>query len=413
MLALVLAGGKGSRMEVLTEGRAKPTLPFGGVFRLLDVVMSNVANSNIDDAWVVAQYGSSTLDRVLAHGRPWDLDRNRGGLRVIAPQEGLGEHEDGMARGNTDSLFRFRGLVKEFAPDIVLVLSSDHVYRLDYRQVIAQHLDKGAECTIVTTDFVDEESSNHTLVYTRGSKATAHAHQAVRVENKPDGGGEGAVATEVFVYSADVLLEVLEELHADLPEGESLSDFGEDLLPALVQRGKTYTFDLGGYWRDLGRPSAYLAAHRDLLRGDVDVFSDPAWPISTGRFMRPSAWIAEHARVTDSMVATGCRVEGEVHGSVLGQGVVVEAGAVVRDSVVMSDVVIRAGAQVGTSIVADNAVIGANARVGSMTVSGEGGRLRSEDVTLLGVEVRVDGGAVVAQGERLGPGARRRRARND
>lgn len=410
VLAVILAGGKGSRMEVLTENRAKPTLPFGGVFSLLDIVMSNARNSNIDDVWVVQQYGASTLDAVLAHGRPWDLDRNHGGLRVITPQQGLGSAEDGMAAGNTDSLFRFRGLIKEFAPDLVLVLSADHVYRLDYRDVIAMHLDKGAECTIVTTGFHEEETEHHTLVYTEGRGAAQHGRKVTRVENKPQGGGDGAVATEVFLYSADVLLTVLEQLFEELPDGEHLSDFGEDLLPALIDRGQAYAYELGGYWRDLGRPSAYLEAHRSLITGEVGVVDDPSWPILTATPMRTSAFVAPKAEVSNSMVAPGCRVEGRVLGSVLGQGVLVEKGAVVKDSIIMSDTVIRAGAEVASTIVADRAVIGAGAHVGEFIPGDRAERTRSHEVTLIGSEARIDGGAAVDAGTRVSPGGRHRKS---
>ncbi len=412
VLAVVLAGGKGSRMEVLTEQRAKPTLPFGGVFSLLDIVMSNVRNSRIDDAWVVLQYHSSSVDPVLAHGRPWDLDRNNGGLRVLQPQEGLGDDEDGMASGNSDCLFRFRGLIEEFAPDVVLVLSADHAYKLDYRDVIAAHLANEAECTIVTSTFTVQEAANHTLVHTerdaRSSEA-AHGARVTRIEHKPDEASTRTVATEVFAYDAAVLLQVLEQLFDALPQGESLGDFGDDLLPALVDRGRAYTHHLPGYWRDLGRPSAYLAAHHDLLADEVDVFDDTAWPMLTATPARPGSRVTPGGRVDDSMIASGCHIAGTVERSVLGLGVRVEEGAHVVDSVIMSDAVIRAGAQVGWSLVDTEVTVGAGAKVGSMTKPRNGERVRSEDITLIGRRARIDGHAVVEVGRRIAPGTRRRR----
>lgn len=414
VLAIVLAGGKGSRMEVLTQERAKPTLPFGGVFTLLDIVLSNVRNSHIDDAWVVLQYHSSSVDPVLAHGRPWDLDRNIGGLRVLQPQEGLGDDEDGMASGNTDSLFRFRGLIEEFAPELVLVLSADHAYKIDYRDVIAAHLANDAECTIVTSTFDPEEAGNHTLVHTeKGGRSSVDSHgsRVTRIDHKPDEIETETVATEVFLYDADVLLKVLQELFDALPEDEHLSDFGEDLLPALVERGRSFTFHLPGYWRDLGRPSAYLAAHQDLLAGEVDIFDDPAgWPMLTATAQRPGSRITPEGTVSDSMVASDCHIAGTVQRSVLGPGVCVEEGAHVVDSIVMTDSVIRKNAQVGWSIVDARVTVGADARVGSMTRPANGGRVHSDNLTLLGQRARVDGGAVVRMGERISSGARRRRA---
>lgn len=412
VLALVLAGGKGSRMEVLTDDRAKPTLPFGGVFTLLDIVMSNVRNSRIDDAWVLLQYHAATVDPVLAHGRPWDLDRNIGGLRVLQPQEGLGENEDGMAAGNSDSLFRFRGLIAEFDPDLVLVLSADHAYKLDYRDVIATHLANDAECTIVTSRFDTEEAANHTLVHTEGASNSkdGRARRVTRIEHKPDEADTDTVATEVFLYTTGVLLEVLQSLFDSLPEGEQLSDFGEDLLPALVERGRAYTHPMPGYWRDLGRPAAYVSAHHDLLEGSVDVFDDPAWPMLTATAQRPGTRVTPRGRIDDSMVAAGCLIEGSVERSVLGLGVHVAAGARVVDSIVMSDTVIRENAQVGWSIVDTRVTVGAGAEVGSMTKPGNGGRARSDDITLVGARARIDGGAMVKTGERINPGSRRRRS---
>lgn len=403
VLAIVLAGGKGSRMEVLTQERAKPTLPFGGVFTLLDLVLSNLRNSHIDDVWVTLQYHASSVDPVLAHGRPWDLDRNIGGLRVLQPQEGLGDDEDGMAVGNTDTLFRFRGLIEDFAPDLVLMLSADHAYKLDYRGVIAAHLANEAECTVVTTTIDRDEADNHTLVHTQGARVT-------RVDHKPDGAETDTVATEVFVYDTDVLLAVLQKLFDALPEGEHLADFGEDLLPALVERGHTYAHRLRGYWRDLGRPSAYLAAHRELLDGQVDIFDDPTgWPMLTATAQRPGSHITPEGTVSDSMIASGCTVSGAVERSVLGPGVVVEAGARVVDSIIMADTVIRAGAEVGWSILDRRVTVGPEARVGSMTRPAGSGRVHSEQVTLIGQRARIDGGAVVEAGERVAPGGRRRR----
>lgn len=401
VLALILAGGQGSRMDVLTRQRAKPTLPFGGAFSLIDLVMSNVANSELSDVWVVQQYQSFSLQPVLAHGRPWDLDRSQRGLRVVNPQEGLGDDEDGMAHGNTDALYRFRGLVRDSGAEHVLVLSADHAYRLDYRDVVAAHLEAGAECTVVTTTMNRDEASHHTLVHVEG----ADPGRVVRVEHKPDEASTTTVASEVFLYRVDALLAVLEYLHDALPEGERLGDFGEDLLPAMVERGGTIAFALPGYWRDLGRPSAYLNAHHDLLDGTADVFDDPAWPMRTALPRRRSAHVAESALIRDSLIGDGCRIAGVVERSVLGPGVVVEAGARVVDSVLMADVVVEADALVGWSIVDDGVRVGSRARIGATEHPSAPGRLRSRDVTMVGGGVAVPPDVLVSPGSRISPDA--------
>lgn len=193
--------------------------------RVLALVLAGGKGSRIEDAWVVPQYRSSSLDQVIAHGRPWDLDRSRGGLRLLHPQEGLGEHEDGMASGNSDSLFRFRELIAEVEPDVVLVLSADHVYRMDFRDVVAAHLENEAECTIVTTDFFVEEAGNHTLVHFHGESSRGKGASSARngskvtsIEQKPEQAGTNVVATEVFCYEPQVLIDTLTELFDASPK---------------------------------------------------------------------------------------------------------------------------------------------------------------------------------------------------
>ena len=288
VLAIVQAGGAGGRMDVLTLERAKPALPFAGSYQLLDFPLSNLVNSRIDDVWLSVQYQASALGEQVLNGRPWDLDRTRGGLRLVVPQEGTGSmDEEGFAKGNADELFRLRDQIRTAAPDLVIVMSADHVYRLDYRDVIHTHREKGAEVTVVTTDLAEvfgEDAREHAVVeVNRLGRVTSFAY-------KPDKATSTTVAMEVFVYQPDVLIEVLEELHheqSDEPhEGDDnvgdsgLGDFGDLLLPRLVDRGKVYAHELDGYWRDLGQPHHYLNAHLELLRAEHGVFSSD-WPIRT------------------------------------------------------------------------------------------------------------------------------------
>ncbi|GAA1397916.1 glucose-1-phosphate adenylyltransferase family protein [Luteococcus peritonei] len=403
VLAIVLAGGKGSRMDVLTERRAKPTLPFGGVYSLLDICLSNLVNSGIEDVWVVVQYHASSFDQVLAHGRPWDLDRFSGGLRVLPPQEGIGSAEEGMATGNADALFRIRELVAASGADQVLVLSADHVYALDHREVLRTHLEAAAECTVVTTTIGLAEAGNHTLVDVTDGRVTG-------VHAKPDEPAHETIASEVFLYSADVLVETLERLHAELSESADegdtgLGDFSEHLLPALVERGRVVAHALPGYWRDLGRPSAYFRAHQDLLEGEVDLLHRRDWPIRSASSQRPAARVHDSGRVDDSMLAGGVEVHGRVERSVLGPDVVVEAGATVVDSIVMGRCRIRAGATVQWSVLDVDVEVGQQATVGEPRRDPDQ-RLVSEEITLVGMHSRVGEAALVGRGARVSPGSR-------
>ena len=419
VLALVQAGGAGSRMDVLTRETPKPALPFAGSFRLIDVPLSNLRNSGISDVWVSVQYLGQRLADVLAGGKPWDLDRHRGGFRVVMPEQAGPPAEEGFVSGNAEELLSNRDAIRRHGADAVVVLSADHVYRLDYAQVVAEHLRHGAECTVVTTEVPIEDASHHAVI------VVGDDGRVTGVRYKPERADATTVATEVFVYDPEALVEVLEGLHREVsraagggpgdgggdddndPEdGSALGDFGEHLLPAMVARGRVHAYALPGYWRDLGRPEAYLGAHRDLLRNDPELFDPPLfdsdWPITTTVERRTPARLHQGCAVADSLVADGCEIGGSVRNSVLGPGVVVEAGGQVRDSVLFADVVVRSGATVDWAIVDRGCEIGAGAKVGT----GNPREILHEDfLALLGPECRVEPGAQAPRGSRLEPGS--------
>jgi glucose-1-phosphate adenylyltransferase len=400
VLALIQAGGAGGRMDVLTRERAKPLLPYAGVLRLVDFPLSNLANSGITDVWLSVQFQGAVLGEEVANGRPWDLDRNRGGLRLLMPQEGTGgTDEEGFARGNADELYRIRDQVRVEEPDVVAVLSADHVYRFDLRDAVDTHLRTGAECTVVTSEVPLEEAVDHATVVADGDgRVTSFAY-------KPEEPETGIVATEIFLYDPGVLVEVLEGLHrelgADADEGDTgLGDYGEHLLPRLVERGRTVVHAMPGYWKDLGQPHKYLAAHRDALTGDLGVLGDQDWPIVSHPQHRPAARVLDGARVVDSLLSPGVEVRGTVERSVLGPGVRVAEGAVVRDSGVFEATQVDTGAQVDVAIVDRDCVVGRDARVGD-----QGADPSDPDaIVLVGRGSRLCAGATVAAGARLEPG---------
>jgi glucose-1-phosphate adenylyltransferase len=404
ILAIIQAGGAGSRMDVLTRERAKPALPFAGAYQLLDFPLSNLAHSAITDVWLSVQYQAATLEEQVANGRPWDLDRTRGGLRLLVPQEGSGTlDEEGFAHGNADLLFRVRNEITSFAPDVLLVLSADHVYRLDYNDVIQTHLDAEAACTIVTTEVSIDDAGDHAVITVDDDgRVTDFAY-------KPDDPKSGVVATEIFVYEPERLVEALDDLHRELSAERSddasgdtgLGDFGEHLLPRLVKAERVVAHPLSGYWRDLGEPHKYLQAHQDVLTDDLGIFDEPGWPILTQQPQRVPPRLIDGARVTDSLVSPGCRVSGQVERSVLGPGVVVEAGAVVRNSVVFADCVVSSGATVDWAIVDRDCRIGRGAVVGDRHAAALDD---SDSVVLVGRASTVGDGVSLAPGARLEPG---------
>ncbi len=301
VLAIVQAGGAGSRLDVLTRETAKPALPFAGVFQLIDLPLSNLAHSGIDDVWLSVSYLGSSLEEQVSNGRPWDLDRTAGGLRLLMPQEGSGStDEEGFAKGNADELYRLRDQVRAADPEVVVVLSADHVYRFDFAEAVATHRERGADCTVVTTRVPLEDAADHAVV------EVADDGRVTGFWYKPEDPPGPTIATEIFVYDPAVLVATLEELHRELaadpetaeePGDSGLGDFGDHLLPRLVERGHVVAHPLPGYWRDLGQPHKYVAAHRDVLLDDVGVLGQPGWPILTRQPQRTPARLLDGSAV--------------------------------------------------------------------------------------------------------------------
>jgi glucose-1-phosphate adenylyltransferase len=399
ILAIIQAGGAGGRMDVLTRERAKPALPFAGVYQLVDFPLSSLAHSGITDVWLSLAYQGATIAEPVANGRPWDLDRTRGGLRLLPPEQGTGSaDEEGFAEGNADLLYRIRDQIRGADVDLVIVLSADHVYRFDFSDAVQTHRDLGAECTIVTSEVDLAEAGDHATVESdEQGTVTGFAY-------KPERPTTGTVATEIFVYDAQVLISVLEELHHEWsadpdPDDNGLGDFGELLVPRFVDRGHTVVHAMPGYWRDLGQPHHYLAAHQDILVDDQGLFDDPGWPILTRQPQRVPARVLSGGRVEDSLVSPGARVHGEVVRSVIGPGAVVEEGALVRNSIVFAESVIGKGARVDWAIVDERVLVAPGAVVGNQDADGTGD---PDQVTIIGrdsvVEQDLDPGA------RLEPG---------
>lgn len=401
VLGIIQAGGQGSRMDVLTRERAKPALAFAGSYKLIDFPLSSCAGSGISDVWVSVSYLADTLDPYIAQGRPWDLDRTRGGYRRVVPQEGGTPSESGFAAGNADNLVHLADAVAGFHADVVVVVSADHVFNLDLRPMIREHLSRAAECTIVTAEVSKSEARHNGVVRFDGSG------RVLAFEYKPAVPSATTVATEIFLYNPEVLLDQLRRLRAELSlddkDGSSgLGDFGDHLLPTLVARGRTFAAPMTGYWRDVGRPEVYLQAHRDLLAGKVDVFDRPGMPILSRWPEKPPARVRPSGEVDDALLSPGTVVSGTVRRCVLGPGTVVEKGAVVQDSVLGADVVVAAGARVHTSIVDDGCRIGRGAVVGATPAAT---RARDADITMLGRDCTVRATAVVEPGARLEPGS--------
>jgi glucose-1-phosphate adenylyltransferase len=382
ILVLVLAGGQGSRLELLTETRAKPAVPFAGVYRLIDFPLSNCQHSGIADVWVSVQYQPQSVAEHLANGRPWDLDRTTGGLMMLPPFQG--SERGGWTEGTADGLWRQSELIRQFDPDALVVVSSDAVYKLDYREVAEAHLGSGAEVTMVTTEVPADDAARYGIVRVgEDGKVTDYAY-------KPDEPATTTATNEVFVFSPRATLDRLEALGDQVGDG-GLADLGSHLLPAQTRDGLARAYPLNGYWRDVGTVEAYWQAHRDFLAEEPPIDLDElSWPVHTRGGRHSAARVLEGAVVDGSLLSGGTRVAGQVTGSVLSPGVMVEKGATVVDSVLLPGVRVRAGATVVRGVLDDNVVVGEGA-----TVGGDG------DITLVGRESRVEDGAELTPGARL------------
>ena len=364
-LVIVLAGGAGGRLELLTHERAKPAVPFAGSHRLIDFPLSNCHNSGLSDVWIVQQFNPISLSDHLSNGRPWDLDRTVGGLLVLQPRQG-DDGRSGFPRGTADALWRNAPLIRDFAPEALVVVSADAVYALDYAALVAEHVESGADVTIVTTEVEPDDAGRYGVVQADGGRVTDY-------EYKPDEPKGNLVANEVFVFRPEPLLDALEEL--DEPE-----DLGDEVLPRLVDAGGAREARFDGYWRDVGTVAAYWECHMDLLGDEPPIDLDaPGWPVlthATGR--RAAVRVRPGAEIEASLLGPASTVAGAVERSVIGRGAVVEAGATVREAVILPGAVVRSGATVVRAVVDDEVEIAAD-------VGEEGG-----EIALVGMRASVN-----------------------
>jgi glucose-1-phosphate adenylyltransferase len=367
VLVIVLAGGAGGRLELLTDSRAKPVIPYAGHYRLIDVVLSNVLNAGMSDVWVVEQTHPFSLQEHLSNGRPWDLDRTSGGLLLLHPRQGDGDR-DGWPTGTADAVWRYADLIRSFDAAALVVASADAVYALDYEQVVREHLAADAAVTMVTTRVEPKDAGRYGVVQSAEGRITDYAY-------KPEHPAGDLVTNEVFVFDPVPALDLIEQL-ADHKE---LGDLGEDLLPRLVAEGRAREHRMDGYWRDLGTVDAYWAAHMDLLRPDPPFDpGNPSWPLRTKGGGAAAAHVRRGARVEESLLSAGADVAGTVRRCVLSRGARIEAGAEVVDSVLLEDVVVRRGARVTRAVLDQGVEVAAG-----VTVGGEG------DLTLVGKDQQV------------------------
>ncbi|MBR4635811.1 MAG: glucose-1-phosphate adenylyltransferase [Clostridia bacterium] len=392
IVAMLLAGGQGSRLGELTKSMAKPAVPFGGKYRIIDFPLSNCVNSDIDTVGVLTQYEPLALNAYLGNGQAWDLDRNNGGVFVLPPYVSLSS--DSWYSGTANAIYQNIPFIDQYDPEYVLILSGDHIYKMDYAEMLRRHVEKKADAAIAVLTVPIEEAHRFGIMNTDSDG------RIIEFEEKPKQPKSTKASMGIYIFSYPVLKQYL---IADARNEKSENDFGKNIIPSMIADGKRmFAWDFAGYWRDVGTIGSLWEANMDLL-GENPPFDlyDKEWRIYSRSPIMPPHYVSGSAEVDDSLVTEGCVVSGRVRHSVLFAGVRVEEGAYVEDSIIMPGSVIGSGAIVKKAIVGENAIIGENATIGcpKLPEDGDYDTKLTGDITLIANSMLVSPGARVPQGK--------------
>jgi len=354
VVAMIMAGGAGTRLTVLSDKRAKPSVPFAGKYRIIDFTLSNCVNSRIYDVAILTQYRPHSLNEHIGIGKPWDLDRVRGGVRLLQPYQARGSKD--WYSGTADAVYQNLNYLRGRQADLVLILSGDHIYKMDYRALIAYHEQQVADATVAVMNVPLEETDRFGIMTTNKNGRVVEFHE------KPETRDKGTLANMgVYLFSVDRLVHRLRDGRAREPE----LDFGKHVIPGMVPKDRVYAYPFDGYWVDVGTVEAYWRTSLALCDPDSRLsLWDPAWVIRTRSEERPPVKCSAQAHISRSLVSNGCTIHGRVEHSMLSPGIVVSAGAVVRDSVIMNDTWIGPGAVVDRVVLDKQVVVGAGVQLG-------------------------------------------------
>lgn len=383
-VAMLLAGGQGSRLGVLTSKIAKPAVPYGGKYRIIDFPLSNCTNSGIDTVGILTQYKPLELNDYIGSGKPWDLDRLSGGVHILPPYQS----QDGgnWYKGTANAIYQNLEFIERYNPQYVLILSGDHIYKMDYSEMINQHEKDGADCTIAVLEVSMEEASRFGIMNAR-EDGTIY-----EFEEKPPVPKSNLASMGIYVFNWDKLKKYLTE---DEQNPDSSNDFGKNIIPAMLNNGellKVYRFN--DYWKDVGTVDSLWDANLDLLNPKLDLnLSDKDWRIYSRTIAMPPQYIADGAVVENSLITNGCEIYGNIDYSVLFENVIVEEGATVEYSLVMPGAVIKKGANVRYSIIAENVEVCENADIG-----GDPQVVGNDDwgITLVGANLKIGKSAKIS-----------------
>ena len=365
IVAMLLAGGQGSRLYALTSNVAKPAVPFGGKYRIIDFPLSNCVNSGIDTVGVLTQYRPLELNSYLGNGQPWDLDRSDGGVHILPPY--LGEGEKGSwYKGTANAIYQNIGFLDMYDPEYVVVLSGDHIYKMDYSEMVSFHKKAGAACTISVLEVTMEEAKRFGILNVEADD------KVYEFEEKPPQPKSNLASMGIYVFTWSKLRKYLIDDEAD---PNSSNDFGKNIIPNMLNAGeKLMAYRFAGYWKDVGTIDSLWDANMDLLAGSssgLDMY-DESWPVYARTPVKPPHVTGPDAKISHSMVTGGSQVDGTVENSVLFHSTTVEKGADIQYSILMPGATVKEGAKVYYSIIAENATVEAGATVGSAPDGSDG-----------------------------------------
>ena len=383
-LAMLLAGGQGSRLGILTKNIAKPAVPYGGKYRIIDFPLSNCINSGIETVGVLTQYQPLELNDYIGNGAAWDLDRSYGGVHILSPYQQIKGTE--WYKGTANAIYQNINFIDRYNPEYVAVLSGDHIYKMDYNKMLKFHKEKDAACTIAMLEVPWEEASRFGLMF------VSEDGSITDFEEKPKNPRSNKASMGVYIFTWKTLRQYL--IDDEAKEGSG-NDFGHDVIPAMHSAGeKMFAYQFDGYWKDVGTIDSLWEANLDLLNPKVDLdLSDNSWKIYSKTASAPPHFISDTAKVENSMISEGCVIDGAVDYSVLFSNVTVEEGATVRYSIVMPGTTVKKGAVVEYAIIAENAVIEGGAHVGESPE--EIASLDDWGIAVVGEKVTIGSGASV------------------
>lgn len=383
-IAMLLAGGQGSRLGILTKNIAKPAVPYGGKYRIIDFPLSNCVNSGIYTVGVLTQYQPLELNDYIGNGQAWDLDRADGGVHILSPYQQIEGTE--WYKGTANSIYQNINFIDRYDPEYVVILSGDHIYKMDYSKMLSFHKEKNADCTIAMLEVPWEEASRFGLMVLNDDGSIA------AFEEKPKNPSSNKASMGVYVFTWKKLRQYLIE---DEANPSSSNDFGKNIIPTMHQAGeKMFAYAFDGYWKDVGTIDSLWEANLDLLNPQVDLdLTDLSWKIYSKNPITGPHYVSDTAQVQNSMIAEGCEISGKVDFSVLFSNVDVEEGAVVRDSIIMPGTKIKKGAVVQYAMIAEGAVIEENAVIGRRPEDMDS--LEDWGIAVVGTGVTVGKGASV------------------